>query len=34
MDMEYFGSKVLKRSTYKSYIFREPVQFTGFKSVL
>jgi hypothetical protein len=31
MDMDGFGSKVLKRSTYKSYIFREPVQFTGFK---
>jgi hypothetical protein len=28
MDMDGFGSKVLKRST---YIFREPVQFTGFK---
>jgi hypothetical protein len=31
MDMDGFGSKVLKRSTYKTYIFREPVQFTGFK---
>lgn len=31
MDMDGFGSKVLKKSTYKSYIFREPVQFTGFK---
>lgn len=31
MDMDGFGSKVLKRSTYNSYIFREPVQFTGFK---
>jgi hypothetical protein len=29
MDMDGFGS--LKRSTYKTYIFREPVQFTGFK---
>jgi hypothetical protein len=29
MDMDGFG--VLKRSTYKTYIFREPVQFTGFK---
>jgi hypothetical protein len=27
----WFWSKVLKRSTYKTYIFREPVQFTGFK---
>ncbi|MGO4820079.1 MULTISPECIES: hypothetical protein [unclassified Flavobacterium] len=31
MDMDGFGSKVLKRSTYLSYIYREPVQFTGFK---
>jgi hypothetical protein len=31
MDMDGFGSKVLKRSTYMSYIYREPVQFTGFK---
>ena len=31
MNMDGFGSKVLKKSTYKSYIFREPVQFTGFK---
>ncbi len=31
MDMDGFGDRVLKRSTYKSYIFREPVQFTGFK---
>lgn len=31
MDMDGFGSKVLKRSTYKTYIFKEPVQFTGFK---
>ena len=31
MDMDGFGDKVLKRSTYKTYIFREPVQFTGFK---
>lgn len=31
MDMDGFGDKVLKKSTYKSYIFREPVQFTGFK---
>lgn len=31
MDMDGFGSKVLKRSTYMRYIYREPVQFTGFK---
>ena len=31
MDMDGFGSKVLKRSTYLSYIYKEPVQFTGFK---
>ena len=31
MDMDGFGAKYLKKSTYKSYIFREPVQFTGFK---
>jgi hypothetical protein len=31
MDMDGFGDRVLKRSTYMSYIYREPVQFTGFK---
>jgi hypothetical protein len=31
MDMDGFGSKVLKKSTYTRYIYREPVQFTGFK---
>ncbi len=31
MDMDGFGEKYLKRSTYLRYIFREPVQFTGFK---
>ncbi len=31
MNMDGFGDKILKKSTYKSYIFREPVQFTGFK---
>lgn len=31
MDMDGFGSKILKRSTYMSYIYKEPVQFTGFK---
>jgi hypothetical protein len=29
MDMDGFGSRVLKRSTY--LIYREPVMFTGFK---
>lgn len=31
MDMDGFGSKVLKKSTYLRYIYKEPVQFTGFK---
>lgn len=31
MDMDGFGSPTLKTSTYKSYIARQPVQFTGFK---
>ncbi|WP_188049333.1 hypothetical protein [Flavobacterium sp. GP15] len=31
MHMDGFGSKVLKRSTYLRYIYKEPVQFTGFK---
>lgn len=31
IDMDGFGDKVLKESTYKRYIFKEPVQFTGFK---
>lgn len=31
MDMDGWGDKVLKRSTYLRYIKREPVQFTGFK---
>jgi len=31
MDMDGFGSQTLKRSTYLRYIYREPVQFTGFK---
>lgn len=31
MDMDGFGSKILKKSTYMSYIYKEPVQFTGFK---
>lgn len=31
IDMDGFGSKILKKSTYKDYIYKEPVQFTGFK---
>jgi hypothetical protein len=31
MNMDGFGSKILKKSTYLDYIYREPVQFTGFK---
>jgi len=31
MDMDGWGDKTLKRSTYLNYIFREPVEFTGFK---
>lgn len=31
INMDGFGSKVLKKSTYLAYIYREPVQFTGFK---
>lgn len=31
MDMDGWGDKPLKISSYKRYIFREPVQFTGFK---
>lgn len=31
MDMDGFGPKYLKRSTYFRYIYKEPVQFTGFK---
>ncbi len=31
MNMDGFGSKILKKSTYVDYIYREPVQFTGFK---
>jgi hypothetical protein len=31
MDMDGWGDKPLKKSTYKRYIFKEPVQFTGFK---
>jgi len=31
MDMDGFGSPALKTFTYKAYIARQPVQFTGFK---
>jgi len=31
MNMDGFGDKILKKSTYLRYIKREPVQFTGFK---
>lgn len=31
IDMDGFGSRVLKESTWLRYIYREPVQFTGFK---
>jgi hypothetical protein len=31
MDMDGWGDRILKRSTYLRYIYNEPVQFTGFK---
>jgi hypothetical protein len=31
IDMDGWGNKTLKRSSYLRYIFREPVEFTGFK---
>ncbi len=31
MDMDGWGDKILKRSSYLRYIYREPVQFAGFK---
>lgn len=31
MDMDGWGNKIFKRSTYLRYIYKEPVQFTGFK---
>ncbi len=31
MDMDGWGDKTLKKSTYLRYIYREPVEFTGFK---
>ncbi len=31
INMDGFGSRAVKLNTYKQYIFKEPVQFTGFK---
>lgn len=31
IDMDGWGSKILKKGTYQRYIYKEPVQFTGFK---
>lgn len=31
MDMDGWGDKILKRSSYLLYIYKQPVQFTGFK---
>ena len=31
MDMDGWGGKILKKSTYLRYIYKEPVMFTGFK---
>ena len=31
IDMDGWGSKILKKSTWVRYIYQEPVQFTGFK---
>ena len=31
IDMDGWGNKTLKRSTYLRYIYKEPVEFTGFK---
>lgn len=31
IDMDGWGDKTLKRSTYLRYIYREPVEYTGFK---
>lgn len=31
MDMDGWGDKTLKRSTYLLYIYKQPVEFTGFK---
>src|SRR5258705_7049999 len=31
IDMDGWGDKILKRSTYLRYIYKEPVMYTGFK---
>jgi len=31
IDMDGWGAPALKKNTYHTYVFREPVQFTGFK---
>ena len=31
IDMDGWGDKILKKSSYLSYVYREPVEFTGFK---
>ncbi len=31
MDMDGWGSAVRKKYTYKEFIYKEPVQFSGFK---
>ena len=31
VDMDGWGPKFLKRSTWLRYVFREPVEYTGFK---
>jgi hypothetical protein len=31
IDMDGWGDKILKKSSYLRYIYKEPVQFTGFK---
>ena len=31
MDMDGWGGKILKKDSYVSYVYKEPVEFTGFK---
>jgi hypothetical protein len=31
MNMDGWGAPALKYNTYKQFVYREPVQFTGFK---
>jgi lipoprotein-anchoring transpeptidase ErfK/SrfK len=31
IDMDGWGNKTLKRSTYLRYVYKEPVEYTGFK---